>query len=313
MLLPLAILYKSVGPIKLRNPFSEHGKSKKIFIGSTFFVLLLIAFSTFLWVPRLVYAYRIGHHKDRSTIIEPSFFSEAKRIKAADKNAFVLFEPRKSSDVYFPFQSFTGYRVIPTRHLILQAFTGDSDPTTGYAVHKIPSAFVKPLDIAHLWSLTAVKENDYQYKWKAERVVRNKSPHIYFTGHDYERNLLSRSRVNLATLQTDNKDSGMFTLIRNGTAMIYLPPGGPYNLEIQLLNLHDACLKEVKAMSKGISSKEKNREFVYIKNRNTQSYTIVRFFSFEASPSPRISLVSKCDKEYWFNARLNGKEMASSK
>ncbi len=312
MLLPLATLYKILGPIKLRNPFKNNENSKKIVFATNFFVCLLFVFSAFLWVPRAIYAYRIGHHKDKSTIIEPSFFSEARRIKAEDKNAFVLFEPRTSADVYFPNQSFAGYKMIPTRHLILSQFFPGDKPGTGHVVQKLPSDFVRPDDIPHLWYLTAVKKKDDQYIWKAKRIFRNKSPYIYFTGHNYQRNFMSRPRVNLTTLQSDNKDWGMFTRIRNGSAMIYLPPGGPYNLEIQLLNLHDNCLKEFKGVSKENNKKAETREFPSITNMNTQSYTITSFSHFEVSPSPRISLVSKCNQDYWFNARLNGKEMASS-
>ena len=313
MLLPLAILYKSFGTIKLQNPFSANEKSKSVFVASTFFVLILFVFSAFLWVPRLVYAYRIGHHKDRSTVVESSFFSEAKRIKAEDKNAFVIFEPRTSADVYFPYQSFAGYKLIPTRYLALSYFDLGNSAVTGHNVLKIPSDFVKPEDITHLWSLTAVKKNDHQYKWKAKRIFRDKSPYIYFTGYDYQRNLISRPRSNLAILQDNTKDWGMFTRIRNGSAMIYLPPGGPYNLEIKLLTRHEDNFEELEIMSKGISKRTKAGKFPSIKNISTDGYIITINFNFEASPSPRLSLVSKYDEEYWFNARLNGKEMASSK
>jgi hypothetical protein len=311
MLLPLSILYKSFGPIKLQNPFSENRKGKSIFVASTFFVLILFVFSAFLWVPRLVYAYRIGHHKDRSTVVESSFFSEAKRIKAEDKNAFVIFEPRTSSDVYFPFQSFAGYRLIPSRHLILDEISLNDRGGTGHSISKLPSDFVRPSDIPHLWSMTAVKESDSQYKWKAKRIFTNKFPHIYFTGHHYKINFLSRPRHNLAVLQEDHKDWGMFTYIKNGSAMIFLPPGGPYKLEIKLLPRNDDNFEELEMMSKRISKRAKAGEFPSIKNISTHSYIITLNFDFEASLSPRISMVSKYDKKYWFNARLNGKEMAS--
>jgi len=309
MLLPFAILDKRFGPIKLKNPFANKNKNKKIAITTSFYVLILFVFSAFLWVPRVIYAHRIGHYKDRSTIIEPSFFAEARRIKAEDKNAFVIFEPRTSSDVYFPFQAFAGYRLIPTRHLILDQFYLGNNANESHRVYKLPSDFVKPDDIPHLWSLTAVKGKDSQFKWKAKRIFRNKSPHIYFTGYDYQRNSISRPRINLATLQDDTKDWGMFTRIRNGSAMIYLPPGGPYNLEIQVLSRHEKCTKEFKKIPKDTNKKNETEEIPSINNRSTKSYIITRFFSFKARPSPRLELVSKCGQDHWFNARLNGKEI----
>ena len=313
MLLPLAILYKSLGRIKLQTSFPNKEKNKTIYFTTTFFVLLLFVFSTFLWVPRLIYAYRIGHHLDRSTVIEPSFFSEAKKIKTEDRNAFVIFEPRTSSDVYFPYQSFAGYRLIPTRYLILDQFFLGALGGTGRRIRKLPSDFIEPNDIPHLWSLTAIKEKADHYKWKAKRIFRNTSPQIYFTGHDYKRNFISRPRYNLAVLQKDNKDWGMFTYIRNGSAMIFLPPGGPYKLEVKLLTRHDDSFEELELMYKSISKRAKAGEFPSIISINTHAYIITLNFEFPASPSPRISLVSKYDKKYWFNARLNGKEIDAPK
>ena len=313
MLLPLAIIYKSFGPIKLRNPFSKHEIIKKVSMGSTVFVILLFVFCAFLWIPRMIYAYRIGHHFDRSTVMEPSFFSEAKKIKTEDRNAFVIFEPRTSSDVYFPYQTFAGYRLIPTQHLILSQLILGASGGTGQTIYKIPSDFVRSTDIPHLWSLTAVKEKNNQYEWKAKRVFRNKSPYIYFTAHSYERNFVSRPRFNMAVLQSNNKDWGKFTYIRNGSAIIYLPPGGPYSVQIKLIPRHDDSFEEIEVMSKGITKRAKAGEFPAIKNMSTHGYIITLNFNFEASPSPRVSLVSKYDKEYFFNARLNGKEMADFK
>ena len=163
MLLPFPILYKNFGPIKLQNPLKKMKANNKVVAASTFFVLLLFVFSAFLWVPRVIYAYRIGHHKDRSTLMEPSFFEEAKKIKGEDKNAFVIFEPRTSSDVYFPFQAFAGYRLVPTRHLILDQFFLGNSISESHRVYKLPSDFIKSEDIPFLWSLKAIKEKEGKY------------------------------------------------------------------------------------------------------------------------------------------------------
>ena len=309
MLLPFAILDKRFGPIKLQNPFANKNKNKKIAITTSFYVLILFVFSAFLWVPRVIYAHRIGHYKDRSTIIEPSFFAEARRIKAEDKNAFVIFEPRTSSDVYFPFQAFAGYRLIPTRHLILDQFYLGNNLNESHKVYKLPSDFVKPDDIPHLWSLTAVKEKEGKYRWKAEKLTDNTIPKLIFTGHRYKRNLSPGPRVNPTTSQAKNKARVMYSYINNGTAMIYLPPGGPYSLEIKLLARYDDSFEELEQMSKSIKKRANAGEFPSIKSLSTHGYIITLNFEFSANSRPRISLVSKYDKEYWFNARLNGKEI----
>ena len=313
MLLPFAALYKSFGPIKLRNPFKKIELSNKVVATSTFFVLLLFVFSTFLWVPRVIYAYRIGHHKDRSTVMEPSFFAEARKIKAEDKNAFVLFEPRNSSDTIFPFQAFAGYKLVPTRHLILeQLFPGDRGGT-GHRVYKLPSDFVSPDDIPYLWSLTAIKEKQGKYRWKAKRLIRKTTPQLIFTGYDYQRDFAVKSRFKRKDLVSKPAESGMFSYLRNGTVMIYLPPGGPYHLEIKVFNRDGTNLEEFYLMKNEIEKRIRSGEFKSISSINKKDGVITLLFDFKFSTDPRLSLIARHGHEYWFNARLNKKEMVASR
>ena len=97
----------------------------------------------------------------------------------------------------------------------------------------------------------------------------------------------------MAVLQKDNKDWGMFTYIRNGSAMIFLPPGGPYKLEVKLLTRHDDSFEELELMYKSISKRAKAGEFPSIMSMSTHGYIITLNFDFAVNPRPRISLVSK--------------------
>lgn len=313
MLLPLTLVCREHGGHGFRNLFSGNGKRDGVFLASTIYIFLLFSFSIFLWVPKVVYAGKIAFHKDRSSILEPSFFSEARRIKSEDKNAFVLFEPRISADTYFPYQSFSGYRLVPTRHLVLSQLIAKGDSfEERKQISKLPSDFIKPDDLNHLWGLTAIKEREGKYRWLGEKLVHKTVPDLIFTGYDYQRDFGIKSRTKRADVLSNPGEGGMFSYIRNGTVMIYLPPGGPYHLNVKVYNRNGEDLKSFDLMVNEIMEIADSGEFKSVSSLEKKDGIITLLFDFEASIVPRLSLVLKFTSEYWFNARLNGEEMISS-
>jgi hypothetical protein len=313
MLLPLAQVYREDGTLGLKNFFPSSGKRNSVFLATTIYIFLLFGFSIFLWVPRVVYAGKIALHKDRSSIMEPSFFSEARRIKVEDKNAFVLFEPRISADAYFPYQSFSGYQLIPTRHLVLlQLIAKGASFEKRKQIPKLPSDFIKVGDLNHLWNLTAVRKREGKYRWQGEKLTHKKTPDLIFTGHDYQRDFGVKSRTKKADILSHPDEGGMFSYLRNGTVMIYLPPGGPYHLVVKVYNRNAEDLEAFDFMVNEIGERVDSGEFESFASMEKKDGIITLVFDFEASAIPRLSLVSRFSSEYWFNARLNGKEMISS-
>lgn len=315
MLLPLVLLsLQQHSSLENINNFLGRKPPNWVFIFKTIYACMLLCFAAFLWIPKIVYANKLAHHEDRGSIMESSFFSEARRIKAEDSNAFVIFEPRKSADAYFGNQPFFGYRVVPSRHLVLTEYVKGDDPGLGYHTNKLPSDFIKPQDLPHLWSLAAIKKRGYQ--WKAERLVNRKSPNLYFTGYDYQRDFGVRPRFNRFDVSPSDLQSngeGMFSYLRNGTVMIYLPPGSAHHLEVKILNRDEGNFKEFNLMADEIAAMVSADEFESIASMEKRGHIITLDFYFKSSDIPRLSLVAKSGSEYWFNARLDGKEIVQER
>jgi len=119
-------------------------------------VVALIAFGVALAVPRAVLLVRLAAGFDRTAILEPSFFSEVERIRAADPDAFILFEPRISADLYTSTQAFYGTRMLQTRHLVLQRSIRVTLTDYDRKIATVPE-FITPANLPHLWLLTSTR------------------------------------------------------------------------------------------------------------------------------------------------------------
>jgi hypothetical protein len=304
MLLPLMDFSKKEKLTRWRESWKRNPKF--------LYACVLLCFSVSLWIPRIVYAKRIALHKDRSSIIEPSFFSEAERIKREDKNPFVIFEPRISGDVYFPFQSLAGYRLVPSRHLVLLELSvkGGSRKNDKY-ISRLPSDFITQKDLPHLWKLTP-KKIEGKYKWQGEKLINRTTPDLIFTGHDYQRDFGIKSRSKRTNNLSDSNDKGNFSYLRNGTVMIYLPSGGPFHLEVKIYNRNEADLEDFKLMANEVSRRISLGDFESLSSMEEKGGVITLKFDFSTSTNPRLSLISRYSSEYWFNARLDGKEMVEN-
>jgi len=304
MLLPLIICFGSNN--KLWRYLKSGKKSDWKFILACCYLVSFVCFSGALLVPRVVYLSKLGNQEDRVSIINPSYFSEVKRVISHDEKAFVLFEPRKSSDVYFGNQPFSGYRVIPTRHLFLRKHykaTATSEPI--YMI-MLPSEFITDDDLSHLWNLIYTNKT-----WKAERLIDKNSPSLYFTGHNYEKNFGLQYRTNRLVPKPKTKDLGLFSYLRNGTALVYMPSGGPYDLQVKVVDKNETNLEKASLMANIILSKAKAGRFKSLRRMKQDGSMITMDYYFEKSDSPRLVLVARYDSEYWFSARLNGKDMVA--
>jgi len=182
--------------------------------------LALIIFGLSLIFPRLYFLNRISKQLDRSSILGPNYFEAAHSIVGQDPLAFVLFEPRSSSDVYLGTQALFTVRSVPTRHLILDQAKGKEKENWAPSPHNdnmIASDFIKKEDVSHLWRLSATHSTD---DWRVQKINALKSDEIFLFGNQYEQKL-------------------NHYWLNRGTAFIALAPGKePLALQLRIFDRH---------------------------------------------------------------------------
>lgn len=262
----------------------------------------LMIFAAALFMPRIVYGLKLAHGEDRATILESSYFDEAERIRREDPNPFVLFEPRKSADLYVSPQPFAGARMVPTRHLALERVF--FAPTV-YKERVVASDLIGSGDLAHLWLIAATNpKGSRAYTWKADRVTAGSTPALYMFGDDYERNHGERPR------SADTRDVGMFSYLRNAAALLFLPPGAPIEVEVRLAPRDPAGYAPMLAE---VSGRVQRGQFGQSARIEHGGGWISLRHSFAGSHTPRFVPIAQFSGEYWMNVRLDGKELAPGK
>ena len=262
------------------------------------FAVMLAAFIATLASARVVYGWRLAAGEDRAAVLERSFFAEARRIRHEDDHAFVLFEPRKSGDLYVSIQPFAGMRMVPTRDLALTLVDVAPRETTKRRIE--PSQLVESRDIAHLWTLSAVRHGG-RYAWHGERIAQRNSPAVYLFGDDYEQDFGRKPR------SAEANDVGMFSYVRNGSAMVLLPAGGPYRVEVRLMARSSA---DDAALRREIEMWVANGEVVGSVGHEGRLVSLARVFP--PSGEPRLARVARFSGEYWLNARVDGRDLLSA-
>jgi hypothetical protein len=259
-------------------------------------VAILVAFAVLLLVPRASFMVRFAGGFDRTSILEPSFFTEADRVRAADPDALVLVEPRVSSDLYAASQSFFGGRMLPTRNIVLKK----SDPVAGpYGrVASVPEFIAQP-DLGHVWLIRPVREPKwgvltslpfvarflprppYTTTWKGERLASLKQATVLFTADHYER-ISERTRATAAPPG--------FTTVRNGSVSVFVPAGTAATVEVE--GSPGAAVEvdaDAKIADAGVAEKAR--------------------YAFVAAPGPRFHVVARCRDECRVRVRLDGRDV----
>jgi hypothetical protein len=261
--------------------------------------IALVSFAGTLVIPRMVYGLRIARVQDRATILEPSYFSQARWLRTQDLDAFVLFEPRKSADLYVSNQSFSGARMVPTRHLALTRMNFETKPPVGERIDG--SLLIRPEDIPHLWTLSASSaDGGRTYEWKARRLVERKSPGLLLFADDYERDYGERAR------SPDAHDVGIFSYMRNGSAMVFLPAGEGGSVEVTLAP-RDAA--DHGRLADEVSKRVAKGEFGSAVRMHDDGTFVTLSYSLPKEDGPRLATVARFSGEYWLNVRLDGKDL----
>jgi len=256
-------------------------------LGAILIAAMLVARTSFL--------VRFAGAFDRTSILEASYFEEAERVRAADPQAFVLVEPRVSSDLYAGNQSFFDARMLPTRHMVLQK----RDPAFGVygVVARLPE-FIEGGDLAHLWLMRPIREPKWQWlgsipyvakylprpsyrtTWHAERLADSRRPVVIFSGDLYER---TYERT------TGTAAPPGFATIRNGSVSVFVPPNAPGELSLEV---RPAAAVEPGADAKITPSGDASK----------------LEYALPAAPTAAFRVVARCKAECQVRVRLDGKD-----
>jgi hypothetical protein len=258
----------------------------------------ILAFALALAVPRAVFGWKLGMGQDRATILEPSFFEEARRVTNADPRALTLFEPRKSADLYVSVEPFFGSRVVPTRHLALQRVRVEGNG--GRPQRLDASFFVQARDVPNIWFLAAHRGGGGD-TWTASRVGEAGVPALFLFADDYDAERSAR-RV------PGSAERGRFSWLRNGSTVVYLPPGGPHRIEAAVMPVEASQLA---ALRDDLSKHAANGDLANARIEERAGGFMLAY-DLPASAEARMARVALFTGEYWVNVRVDGSELRKS-
>jgi hypothetical protein len=260
-------------------------------------VAIVIAFAALLLVPRASFLLRFAGGFDRTSILEPSFFEEARRVRAADPQALVLVEPRVSSDLYAANQPFfDGGRMLPTRNIVLKM----SDPVAGpYGRTATLPEFIGTSELPHLWLIRPVREPKwkwltglpmvsrflprppYETTWKAERLADAGHATAILSGDHFER-VSERTRATAAPPG--------FATFRNAMVSVFVPANTAATVEVEG--------RPAAAVEHGADAKIA-----------LAGDALKAEYALAAAPGPHFHVVARCREECRMRVRLDGRDV----
>ena len=291
MLLPLAIA-SQVG-----NGGNQFSVVKKILVTSLtiFFITLLI--------PRVIYTFKIANSADRASILEISYFKEIQRVQDANPNSFFLFEPRKSADLYLGNQPLYGQKFLPTRHLVIQKVNvapyQPQQKRKKYDTQVVlASDLIKSHNLPFIWQLKATHKPE-GFIWNANKLTDQKKPKILLFADNYKQNFGKRKLK-------EPLPEKMFSYLRNGAAMLYLPAEFSGKLEV---TLEPKDQNDYEFLAREIKERMRNKEFGKgVKIKTTGKFVLLNY-NLVFNSVPALITIARYSSEFWFNAQVNGKDL----
>lgn len=269
---------------------------------ASFLVISLMIFISKQFSIQWIYDEKIAHQRDRGAILEPSYFLQAKRIKKLDVNPFVLFEPRKSSDLYLSDQPFFGSRMVPTRHLVLQRQVYDAKRQYWDVSSINIPGLIKPSDLPHLWSISATctkkseSAEDATCIWSAQKLIEQKTPSLLMFGDNYNRDF-GESPITRGL---------KVAYLRNAMVMLFLPASYGGNLEVILQPRDESFYK---SFYDDFIKHVQNNEFGNNVKITKEHLTLKLTSQLTPKNDAQLLLIASLNTEYCLNVTLNGREI----
>jgi hypothetical protein len=284
------------------------------------YTVLLALFIVGLLAPRAYFAWDLANGRDRSTILEPSYFTEAARIRQNDSSPFVLMEPAVNADIYLNIQPFFGARMLPTRHLSLSriaSVTRSGDAVNVQVDRDLYALdFVQPQDLQHLWTLQATitphpdahfPQPDQDRVWHASRVADTTSPLLLLAGNYYERFFTQKPRSS-----SSDTDLGWFSYLRGGAAALVLPPDTAASFHTITLRIQPESATDLPTLTSDVTTwltqfAPPNHDPLV---QDGQSLSIT--YHLQSSPTPQLVPLLRANATYLLNVRIDDIELKNS-
>jgi len=270
------------------------------------FFIVLTLFIASLGSARFIYIYKLALGYDRGSILESSYFFEAKKVKQNDPQALVLFEPRKSADLYISIQPFFGMKMLQTRSLSLQYESFDKDKYVDHPV--FPSDFIAFHDIAHIWTLSTECQGEVSLfhgpgcTWKAEKLFLQQKPKLLLFADDYERHFGQKQ-----LLLPNNKKSMTVSYLRNGSAMVFVPPNILSKIEVVMQPIDkDSYSQMVREITERIKKNEFGKNIKMVRSESS----LILTYQLPKDTNPTLKMIARYSGEYWLSVKMNNSELS---
>lgn len=291
MLLPLFMQRKAAGQ---QYRFEPH-LNRALQVCAVLFCILLI-------LPRAVYGAKIAFEFDRAGILSQSYFDAAKKVNDEDDQPFVLFEPRKSADLYINDQAFFKAKTVPTRHLVLQQLTVGA----GSSYRVTVSDLLEGQDIDHVWTIQSQRKDVipvlgiYNHVWKAERLSNKTDFSLVFAGDSFEQNYGERK------IRHSEEKLGLSSYVRNGLALLYIPKNKTGKLKIAYEPRDE---KDNGEMAQEIKKRAANGEYGLNFNILQDGRFVILTADVQEHDKNRLLKIARFSGECWININMDGRDL----
>ena len=193
-----------------------------------------------LAIPRAYFTTQIALQHDRASVLSGKFFDATQQIKQKVFNPYILFEPRKSSDIYLSGQAFFNSDQLFTRHLYYQTlaegicidkyklFSGFKQ--RAISVYDLFNMSIKDIDniVILFYNCNSKVFNtpkifSSKCNWDYQIISQSDKPLLFALAADY-------SKYQDVSIESLSSGGGKYLYIRDGGVNVFLPKGNIYQV-----------------------------------------------------------------------------------
>ena len=282
----------------IKSSFRAYVDKVLVFFLSFLFLLQLVVFA----IPRYFFLLSVSNSFNLSCVIEKSFYEKAKKI---DKDSFVLIESEKPGCIYFITQPFFGGKMLPTKHLSLNARNivlkngvyDYSNNIMGLNASDFIDIDQSPEKIVYLYPETIMKKEvkylgiKSEVIWGKKNMNEIKSPELVLTADLFEKDY--------GTTTIDGKTKRVHYSRSNGAGLLFFPNSKKDQVvTVEYKNAREET--KIKIKPENLKFKAKSKFIESMKIEDKTNYIQVKILLKE-NKTPFLLHLPKLDQEYLIN------------